>query len=183
MTTTDQPRSMASLANHQLVLYGRALHPDSFQLRARRVFKRGHYELEVWLVQGLHALRFSHDRLCVTELLTDQLRVPATGIVSGFVCTGEREYEHRFESGRTVYMTSVQTETLSETLYADTYDEIFDTWRRSPSALVSRWDEDAGRCMSVIDVQQMSREVHAECYHLLAGSGLVIRTQTIFEER
>ena len=36
------------------------------------------------------------------ELVTDQPRVPATGIVTGFLCTGERDYEHRFDLPRPI---------------------------------------------------------------------------------
>ena len=38
-----------------------------------------------------------------------------------------------------------------------------------------------GRNLSMVDVQRLTKEVHAQSYHLIAATGLVIRTQTIFE--
>lgn len=186
MTTADHarvqlPRSH-TLPAYQLLVYGRALHPELFDLRARRVFKRGRYELETWLMPGLHSLRFGFEGTCVSELLTDQPRVPATGIVTGFLCAGERDYEHRFESGRVVYMTSVQSETLCDNLFASTYEEISEL-AKTASAVAFAWHDGTGDCLSLIDVQQMNHEVHAHCYHLVANGGLVVRTQTLFEHK
>ena len=50
-------------------------------------------------------------------------------------------------------------------------------------AQVSRWATPAGQSMSIIDVQRFHKEVHAQCYHLFAPGGIVLRTQTIFEQK
>lgn len=167
---------------YQGLLYDRALHPELFSLKARRVFTgKGEYELEVWLMNGAHLLRFERRGLCVSELITDQeANLPNTGIVVGFPCTGERDIEHRFEKDRVTYMTTVQTETLSENLFLATTREMRQ-FAREADALYHGWTSDAGSSLSVIDVQRMNREVHVQCYHLLASTGLVLRTQTLFE--
>lgn len=171
-----------SLQSYQTILYSRALHPELFQLRSRRVIKHGAYELEAWLTPGGHILRFEHGAVCASELLTDQERnLPTNGVVTAFLCAGERDYEHAF--GKTVtYMTTVQTETLSENLYAATFEEML-AFVRESGAMAHLWNDDAGQCLSIIDLQRYNREVHAQAYHLLAGGGIVVRTQTIFEHK
>lgn len=179
---STQPKSN-SLQSYQVVFYGRALHPDLFPLKARKVVRHPAYELEVWVMPGQHVLRFESGSICVSELLTDQERnLPATGILAAFLCGGERDFEHTLPKGRAVYMTSVQTETLSENIYRATYEEVAEIGRQA-SAVAHAWRDDAGRCQSVIDIQRYTSEIHAQSYHLIANQGLVVRTQTIFELR
>jgi len=61
-----------STQSFQVVLYNRALHPELFDLRNRRVVTHGRYELESWIMPGNHVLRFELDDLCVSELVIDR---------------------------------------------------------------------------------------------------------------
>lgn len=79
-----------------------------------------------------------------------------------------------------VYMLTVQTETLSENLYAATCEEMA-AHAEEHGSLIHAWTEDAGRGMSLVDIQRYAHEVHAQAYHLIPSGGIVIRTQTIFE--
>ncbi|MDX2117077.1 MAG: DUF2617 family protein [Planctomycetota bacterium] len=171
------------LQTYQAVLYGRALHPEIFQLKSRRVFRQGEYELEVWMMRGSHLLRFEHKSLCASELVTDAESLPqAGGVLSAFLCAGERDYEYAFDKAKVAYMTTVQTETLADNIYDATYQEMLDLAAES-KALLHEWEDDAGRCLSLVDVQKYQTEVHAQAYHLQANGGVVLRTQSIFEIR
>lgn len=171
------------LQAYQVVLYSKALHPELFPLRGRKVIAHGGYELEVWVLPGQHLLRFEYKGLCLTELVTDQDKsVPSQGIVSAFLCAAERDFEHAFPKEGVNYMTTVQTETLSENLYHSTYEELLDLARQS-QALAHKWSDEGGKCLSLIDVQRMTKEVHVQTYHMIAQTGLVLRTQTIFEHK
>lgn len=83
-------------------------------------------------------------------------------------------------SAGVVYMTSVQTETLPESLYASTYRELIDFGRQN-GALVHLWRDAKGPCLSMIDMQRYAGQAHAQTYHLTALGGVVLRTQSIFE--
>jgi len=175
------PTKSNVLQTYQVVLYNRALHPEFFPLKARRVVTHGDYELEAWVLPGSHLLRFEYKTLCASELLTDQDKnIPSSGIVTAFLCAGERDFEHKFVKDRVTYMTTVQTETLSDNLYNSTYEEMV-AFARQSSALNHQWADEAGPCLSMVDIQRLNTEVHAQTYHLVASAGLVLRTQTIFE--
>ena len=177
----SSPTKQNNLQKHQIVLYDRALHPELFQLKGRRVFNAGLYDLEAWLLNGAHLLRFQHGKHCACEMIIEQERdLPSTGLVSAFLCAGEHEFEHCFRNQGVNYITSVQTETLSENQFHAAFDEYTD-FARGNGALAHTWDEGSGPCLSVMDVQQHSREIHAQSYHLVAAGRLVLRSQTIFE--
>ena len=177
----SNPLKQNNLQTHQVVLYDRALHPELFQLKNRRVYNGGQYELETWLMKGSHLLRFQHGKSCACELVVEHERdLPSSGLVTAFLCAGEHEYEYDFASEGVKYIASVQTETLSEHQFQSAIDEYTD-FAAANGALTYAWREESGRCLSVIDVQQHSREVHAQTYHLVSPLRLVLRSQTIFE--
>ena len=79
------------------------------------------------------------------------------------------------------YCTTLQTEVLSESLYQSTFREINDL-SLEDNTLNYQWDDEAGvSCLSVVELQQYKKEMHLQSYHLLGLSGLVLRTQSIFE--
>ena len=172
------------LQNHQLLLYRRPLHPELFPPKARRLIQHGQYELEAWVMPSGHVMRFRHGGFNACELVIDQEDgLPVEGAVTAMPCAGEHEFEHQFPTEKTVYMTSVQTETLPENLYQATYDEMVE-FAAETNALIHRWnDPDGGKNLSMLDVQRLSKEVHGQSYHLVASTGLVVRTQSIFEHK
>jgi Protein of unknown function DUF2617 len=170
-----------SLQSYQVLLYGRALHPELFPLRSRQVRRHGIYEVEAWAMNGSHLLRFEHRTLCACELVTDQDKnLPTTGVVSAFLCAGDHDFEHAFKKDHVHYMNTVQTEALSENLYNATYDELIDHGREL-DALIHRWNDDTGPCVSIVAVQTFTREAHVQAFHMVATGGVVLRTQTLFE--
>jgi len=177
MTT---PLKSASLQAYRLILYRRALHPELFTIKGRRVLKHGEYEFEAWIMPGQHVMRFQRDAVCATELITSgDLQLPQRGLVTALPCAGEKDHDHPF-SDDVNYMTTIQTETLPENLYAATFEELVEFGKES-EALMHFWSDDVGACVSILDSQRWRKEVHAQSYHLLAAGGVVIRSQTIFE--
>ncbi|MGD9692282.1 MAG: hypothetical protein AB7G17_12670 [Phycisphaerales bacterium] len=169
------------LQAYRLVLYKRSLHPELFKVRNRITVVYGAYEFEGWVMPGSHVMRFQHDGHCASELVTEQESgLPERGVAAAFPCAGERDFEHAFGE-RMKYMSTVQTETLSENLYNATYDELLDFAREVDAAAHLWTDADGGKCLSFLDVQRYRKEIHAQSYHLISAGGLVLRTQSIFE--
>lgn len=182
----NSPVRIPALQTYQLLLYRKALHPDLFasRIKGRRKSGQGGYNLEAWIMPGAHLLRFDFDGFAACELMIDQEgNLPVDGAVTAFPVAGEHDFDHQFKSERVRYVTSVQTETLSENLYSATFDEMVE-FSRDTNALTHRWsDDEESRSISLLDIQRLGKEVHAQSYHLLSQGGVVIRTQTIFEHQ
>lgn len=178
MTTPLKPHSVQQ---YQIMLYDRALHPAVFPLKQRKLVHGPAYHFEMWAMPGAHLFRFEKGPLCVCELVADgDTKIPQNGIVTVFPCLGEREFEHHFDKAKVTYMSSVQTETLTENPYLATLEEML-RYAAESDAVMHRWQDEAGECLTMLDVQRYSREIHAQAHHMLASTGLVLRTQTIFE--
>ena len=175
----DTPTKTTALHTLQLHLYGKALHPELFSLKTRRVITHGAYELEAWVLPRGHVLRFEHNHRCFTELVSDKESGLPDSPIEAFFCAGERDFDKRFGTEGVTYMTSVQTEQLNENLYASTYEEL-DDFARQQEAAVYRWNEE-GPCLSMLDIQRYDKEIHVQAYHMIARGRIVLRTQTLFE--
>ena len=95
-------------------------------------------------------------------------------------CAGERDFDEKF--GETLkYMTTVQTETLSEHLYTGTYREML-SHGRDRNSIMTQWNDEQGRPnLSLLDFQRFLNSVHVQGYHLRSDCGMVLRTSTMFE--
>lgn len=182
MTQTKTTHTKSScLQSYQTVLYSRPLHPEHFTIHDHKEIRFGPYQFEAWIMEGKHLCRFEISGACACEIVSEtDTGLPETGIVESILCAGEREFEHRFARSDLNYMTSVQTEQLSSSIYLSTFEEL-DEFAREEDALVYRWDDEMGPCMSVLAIQRMAKEIHVQSFHLVAREGLVLRTQSLFE--
>lgn len=170
-----------SLQTYNMHLYRSAVHPEFFPISGRRRIEHGDYEFEAWIFKGGHVLRFEFDSVCATEVVTDSNeRLPDRGLVTTLPCAGEKDHESEF-ADHVTYMTSIQTETLSDHLYISTYNELLEHGRMC-EGLMAIWSDELGRHnLSLIDMQRRSDQVHVQAYHCRSDCSLVLRTQSIFE--
>lgn len=164
----------------KLMLYQRPLHPDLFSFHARRVDRHGDYEVESWVVERGHVVRFIVDGENLTEAVIEGgEHLPENGLAHALPCIGEKEYEHD-QDGRIKYLSTLQTEALTENLYLATYREMLE-FAQDTSSLSHAEQTPAGPNLVVLDSQKYKREFHVQSYHLSAHNGTVLRTQSVFE--
>lgn len=171
----------SSLQAYNMLVYRNALHPEFFRIEGRDRICYGGYDFEAWITRGGHAFRFQHDDICISEVVTEHMQqCPEKGLVTAMPCAGERDHDSDF-SERVAFVTTMQTETLSDHLYLSTYNEMLEHGRDG-DCLMSVWTDESGKPnLSLIDVQRYADEIHAQSYHLRSDCGLVLRTQSIFQ--
>ena len=173
-------RTTTSLQAYHTLLYRVPLHPEFFRIEAREKSSHTNYGFESWLFKGGHAFRFELDDLSVTEIVTPEPGIiPERGLVTSLPCAGEKDHESEI-ADRVTYVTSIQTETLSDHLYQGTYREMLEHGRMS-EGLLKVWEEGGPPNLSLIEHQRYADEVHIQGYHLRSDCLMVLRTQSIFQ--
>lgn len=177
----NQRNITPSTQTYRLLLYQRALHPELFNIKERRNVKQDNYELDSWLMPSGHIIQYQANGITISELVTEQdSHFPDRGLVQTIPCLGEKDIEDTIED-KVHYVTSVQTEFLTENLFAATYQEMLD-YVEEVNAVIHQWeDEDGSSNMSILDMQRYKREIHTQSYHLIGCAGFILRTQSIFE--
>lgn len=167
----------------RLMVYQRALHPELLNLQGRRLYRHGDYEAECWIAPSGHVVRFQVDKSAVTEVVIEKGdHLPELGLIHALPCLGEKDFTLDADIDID-YVTTVQTESLSENLYLATCREM-QGFAAESQALIHQWNNDDGTAnMSILDCQKFKREFHVQSYHLIGASFMVLRTQSIFERR
>lgn len=178
---TSTPSRVPSLQNYHMLAFRKALHPEFFGIEGRQRVQHGEYETEAWIFHGGHSVRFQLNGFCVSEVVVEHIdQIPDRGLIAALPCAGERDFEEKVAEN-IVYMTTMQTETLSDHLYLGTYKEMMQHARENNS-LFSAWTDAAGKPnLSLVDVQHFRNEAHIQGYHLRSDCGLVLRTQSMIQ--
>lgn len=137
--------------------------------------------MESWITAAGHVVRFQVHGQCMTEAVIENGdHLPEHGLVHALPCLGEKDFELEPDA-QIGYVTTVQSESLTDNLYMSTLREMRDFVAES-GALAHEWkDSEGGINLSVLDVQKYKREFHLQSYHLIGSAGAVLRTQSIFE--
>jgi hypothetical protein len=173
----------SSLQTYSMLLYRRAVHPEFFGIEARKKIEHGEYEFEGWIFRGGHCARFQYGPLTFCEVVVENpASLPERGLVSSLQCAGERDHEEKL-SEQIAYMTTIQTETLSDHLYLGTYKEMLAHGREGTGdCIMAVWTDPNGKPnLSLIDMQRFRNELHLQGYHLRSDCGLVLRTQSMVQ--
>lgn len=171
-----------SLQGYRLLVYRSVLHPEFFKILDRQTLAGKDYELESWIAHGTHMMRFQCDDYCVVEVVTPCARgFPDAGRLTSLPCAGERDHTQPV-GDRIRYTTTVQTEILSANLFK-VYAEEMTTHAEKTGGLMTRWSapKTTTESVSIVCLQRLRNEVHAQAWHLDATCGLVVRSQAIFE--
>jgi len=181
LDTNVSPTKSSSPHAYAMLLYRRAVHPEFFGIEARRKLQHGDYEFEGWIFKGGHCIRFQYGAISFCEVVVDNpTSLPDRGLAGTLPCAGEHDHDEKITE-EINYMTSIQSESLSDHLYLGTYKEMLQHGRDSDSLMVA-WSEPNGKQnLSLIDLQRFRNELHVQSFHLRAASGLVLRTQSMVQ--
>jgi hypothetical protein len=175
------PARTSSLQAYHMLLYRNGVHPEFFNIEGRKRIEHMNYEFEIWNFNGGHVCMFDFEGVCLVEVVTPELEhLPERGLVSTTPCAGEKDHQSTFGE-RISFMTSIQTETLTDHLYLGTYEELLEHGR-SEDCLMSHWQGlDGQQNLSLVELQRYSDQVHVQGYHLQSDCSMVLRTQSIFQ--
>ena len=177
---TAQP-PISGLQPYSMLLYRGPIHPEFFSIAGRRQTTHPDFDFETWVFPGGHVIRFEHATTTLCEVVTDDVTdLPDRGLVTTMPCSGERDFEEIF-GDRITFVTSIQTETLSDHLYLSTYQEMLEHGE-DPACLMTTWQTDNNHpSLSLVEFQRYSDQVHVQAYHLRGDGLMVLRTQSILQ--
>lgn len=168
---------------YRLMVYRRALHPELFNLHARKLCHQSNYDVECWIAARGHIVRFQSGEHTLTEAVIETVdHLPELGLVHAMPCLGEKEFCLDADSNPALgFVSTIQTESLTASLYKATYREMHDFAQETGAMYHETTDPEGAVNLTVLDLQTYKQELHVQSYHLLGGPSLVLRTQSIFE--
>lgn len=174
-----KPRS----AGLSVLVYDRGLHPELFNIDARRVRNLGGLDLSICLLAGGgHVVAVSGGGKTVTEITCfPSKNLPDRGLIERLPCKGDKQYEkalaHQFQ-----YYLALNEEHVTEALFENSVSELL-RLAEEQAGLVSHKKNDMGQTeyLSIVVAQLHRRAIHIEGFHLLGEARVLVRTQSIVE--
>jgi hypothetical protein len=163
-------------------LYGRALHPELFDVLASRTVERDGYTLSVRLTRTGHLLGWTDGRVHLTELTaTADMELPTFGQRLGhkFDCgqSGKSEF-----AGGVRYQVSSQVEVLQPEQFLHVHEELAADGARKGLVFHCRTGNRLGLSpLGVVIVQSLPFGLSTSAFHTFPDELAILKTQSLIE--
>lgn len=162
-------------------LFARSVHPELFEICARRSFQRDRYELGVNITTDGHVITFQHDGLILTETSAGAHHpLPENSLLLSHPIGVVRQNVLNVR-GLVNYQTEVQLETVPPKTFAVIADQLDS--RVECEGLVHRFESNgrvAFGALSYINVQSFRSRVTVRSFHTFPDTCAVLKTESRF---
>lgn len=180
--STDVLSVRPKVAELVFQLYGRALHPELFQVFESRTVQRGNYEAKVDITSAGHVVTWRYHGLTLTEVAASaQQPLPQRRRLLSAKLRGLRN--DRIECrGGAVYQVSFQLEQVDPEVFWTFQQELaFDGARQG---MLHKF-ESSGRialgAVSYINVETRARCLLVQAFHTFPDDCAIVKSQSLFE--
>ena len=163
-------------------LYGRVLHPELFDIRARRTIDRGGYRASLLVTTAGHVVTFNSGGLILSEVAAGaEQALPQRRRLLSHRIAGERSDGVECRGG-VRYHTCFQVERLDHDLFWTFQHELL--VQSAKRGLAHRFDA-PGRltagAFSWIDVETRPRSLIVQAFHTFPDDLAIVKSQSLFE--
>jgi len=179
MTMAGRDRQL-TVTDLRMSVYLRALHPEFFEIRARRVIAHSALDSEVWLLDGGHVITFVDGPNAISEVLAPRdLELPKRGLARTVDLGGERE--HRLDArGPVVYQMAYQVDAESPETYVREAEALLASARQG-HLFAEGTPHGAGRAFSYVVPEPRGAGLLVHTWHGFPAESTILKTQTLIE--
>jgi len=163
-------------------LFGRALHPELFEVHKTRTVERGEFSARLDITTAGHVITWRYRGLTLTEVATSaQHPLPERRRLLSYRLKGQRSDRVECRGG-IVYHTSFQLESVEPELFWSFQEELSQDSERQ--GLLHTFDS-SGRialgAMSYIYPETRSRSLLIQAFHTFPDDSAIVKSQSVFE--
>jgi hypothetical protein len=176
----DNPKTDVLIRDLAFSLYQRPLHPELFNIYARRDIKTENYEASIWATGCAHVVTVHTKGYSLTELISMPGQpLPKRGLVERFQFRGQKKHKCML-SRNLSYMTDFQVEKMSENLYQQSHADL-ERFARNRGMFVRFPNMTSGPLepFSYIDFEARKSELHLHTFHAYPEQVTIIKTQSL----
>ena len=163
-------------------LFQRPLHPELFQIYARRRLKTPKYEADIWVTGCTHVVSVYTGGISLSEVVSSPGQMlPQQGLIERFQFRGP--HSHKCTLTRNVsYMTDFQVEKMSPNLYRQSHLDL-ERFARNRGVFVKfpRLKIDGLQPFCYIDFEARRSELHVHTFAAYPDQVTMIKTQSLFD--
>ena len=178
MVLSVRPK-VAELCFH---LYGRALHPELFEIYQSREVERGGYRAKIDITSAGHVITWSYEGQTLTEVAAAANHpLPQKRRLIQYQLKGERQDRMECRGGVS-YQVEFQLESVEPELFWAFQQEM--TQDREREGMLHTFDS-SGRiamgALSYINVEQRNRSMRVQAFHTFPDDCALVKIQSLFK--
>ncbi len=163
-------------------VYGRALHPELFEIHESRAFQRGDYSVKLDVTGAGHVITWKYQGLTLTEVAAEAKQpLPQKRRLMNYKLRGERHDRLECRGGVT-YQTSFQLETVEPEIFWAFQQEL--TRDASHRGLLYSFNA-KGRmalgALSFLGIESRNRSLSIQAFHTFPDDYAIVKSQSLFE--
>ncbi len=170
------------VAELQFHLYGRALHPELFQIHRTTVVERGNYEARIDVTSAGHVVTWNYDGLTLTEVAAAANHpLPEKRRLLKRRLHGQREESVKCRGG-VRYQVRFQLEPVEPEVFWTLQQELAKDGQQN--GMVHHF-ESSGRmalgALSYVNAETRNRSLLIQSFHTFPDDHAVVKVQSLFE--
>ncbi len=178
----DLPKTNVVVGQLVFSVYQRPLHPELFNIYAKRYLKTDNYEAIIWVTGCSHVVSVFAEDLCLSEVISDpDQMLPKRGLIDRFQFRGQRNHKCTLSRGLS-YMTDFQVEKMSPNLYRQSHTDL-GKFARNRGIFVNFPQLAIGGLepFSYIDFEARKDELHIHTFHAFPEQVTIVKTQSLYD--
>jgi len=163
-------------------LYGRALHPELFEVHTTRTVQRGDYEATISITSAGHVVTWRYHGITLTEVATAAHHpLPVRRRIMNYRLNGDRTEQMECRGGATYAMNFSLEPVDPRMFYLFQQELCHDSKRRG---MLHRFDS-SGRmalgALSYINVEHRNKQLTIQAFHTFPDDYAIVKTQSTFQ--
>ncbi len=179
----ETPQTNIAIDELTFSLFQRPIHPELFQIYARRQLRAAKYEAEIWITGCTHVITVcSIDGACLSEVVSNPGQLlPQKGLVERFQFSGPRSHKCTLSRGVS-YMTDFQVEKMSSDLYKQSHTDL-ERFARNRGIFVKYPALEIGglQPFCYVDFEARQNELQIHTFAAYPDQVTMIKTQSLFD--
>ena len=178
----DLPQINVAVGELTFSLFQRPLHPELFQIYAKRQLKTAKYEADIWVTGCTHVVGVFAGGLCLSEVISAPGQMlPQRGLIERFQFNGPRSHKCTLSRGIS-YMTDFQVEKMSPNLYRQSHTDL-ERFARNRGIFVkfAGWEVAGLQPFCYVDFEVRQSELQIHTFAAYPDQVTMIKTQSLFD--
>jgi len=179
----ELPQINVDIEQLSFSLFQRPVHPELFQIYARRQLRTDKYEALIWVTGCTHVISvFSSKGVCLTEVVsTPGQMLPHRGLIERFQFHGPRSHKCSLSQGVN-YVTNFQIEKMSSNLYRQSHIDL-ERFAQKRGIFVKFPNLEIGglQPFCYVDFEARRNELHVHTFAAYPDQVTMIKTQSLFD--
>ena len=178
----DSSKINVAVGELSFSLFQRPLHPELFEIYAKRKFKTEKYDATIWVTGCTHIISVFAKHICLSEVVSAPGQIlPQRGLIERFKFRGPKSHKCTLSRGLS-YMTDFQVEKMTRSLYRQSHLDL-ERFARNRGVFVKFPESEVEglQPFGYIDFEARQSELHIHSFAAYPDQVTIIKTQSLFD--